>query len=78
LAERVLGFAEALAEVLRQAASVAVPGELELVALKEATGRVLARAVLADALPPQHARWIRRALGGRGAHAARGWVGEGG
>ena len=71
MAERVLGFAEALAEVLRQAASVAVPGELELVALKEATGRVLARAVLADRDQPPFHRSTRDGFAVRSADVGR-------
>ncbi len=59
MAERVLGFAESLAEVLRQAATVAAPGEVERVALLESTGRVLAKAVKAERDQPPFDRATR-------------------
>jgi molybdopterin molybdotransferase len=59
VAERVLGFAESLAEVLRQAATVAAPGEVERVALLESTGRVLAKAVKAERDQPPFDRATR-------------------
>jgi len=40
MVDRVLGFEEALAEVLRQAATLAMPRGAERVTLSEAAGRV--------------------------------------
>jgi molybdopterin molybdotransferase len=59
LAERVLEFAEALAEVLRHAAAVAVPREVETVSLESADNRVLAAAVRADREQPPFDRSTR-------------------
>jgi molybdopterin biosynthesis enzyme len=42
MVERVLSFEQALAEVLRHAAAVTAPREVETVALSDADGRVLA------------------------------------
>jgi molybdopterin molybdotransferase len=59
MAERVLGFAEALTEVLRQGAAVGAPGEVERVALRDCLGRVLARAVQAERDQPPFDRATR-------------------
>jgi len=59
MAERVLSFEEALAEVLRHAGGVAAPRAVERVALTEADGRVLATAVCADRDQPPFDRSTR-------------------
>lgn len=59
MAERVLSFAEALGEVLQQAAGVGASGAVEPVALAEAAGRVLAGAVVADRDQPPFDRSTR-------------------
>ncbi len=59
MTERVLSFAEALAEVLRQAAGVGVAAGVKAVALTEAAGRVLAQAIAADRDQPPFDRSTR-------------------
>jgi molybdopterin molybdotransferase len=59
MTERVLSFAEALGEVLRQAASVGAVGDVEAVTLAEAAGRVLARSIAADRDQPPFDRSTR-------------------
>jgi molybdopterin molybdotransferase len=59
MAERVLGFAEALAVVLREAGGVKAPTVHEVVALQEAEGRVLAEAVTAKRDQPPFDRATR-------------------
>jgi molybdopterin molybdotransferase len=60
VSERVLEFEEALAEVLRHAATVAMPArDPELVSLKDAAGRVLAEAVRAERDQPPFPRSTR-------------------
>ena len=55
----VLGFDEALAVVLHHARGLAAPGEMEMVTLGDAVGRVLAEDVRADRDQPPFARSTR-------------------
>jgi molybdopterin molybdotransferase len=59
MAERVLSFEQALAEVLRHAADLAAPREVETVPLTEALHRVLAAPVQADRDQPPFDRSTR-------------------
>jgi len=59
MAERVLEFAEALAEVLRHAAGLTAPRETERVPLSEALARVLAKPLHADRDQPPFDRSTR-------------------
>ncbi len=59
MADQVLEFAEALAVVLREAAGVAAPSKVEDVKLLDATGRVLAKAIVADRDQPPFDRSTR-------------------
>ena len=59
MSERVLEFAEALAEVLEHAAAAGRVAELETVPLLESAGRVLAQGVRADRDQPPFARSTR-------------------
>jgi molybdopterin molybdotransferase len=59
MVERVLSFEQALAEVLRHAAAVTAPREVETVALSDADGRVLATAVRAGRDQPPFDRSTR-------------------
>jgi molybdopterin molybdotransferase len=71
LAEQVLEFAEALAQVLRQAASVAAPREAGRVALSDAPGRVLAAAMRADRGQPPFDRSMRDGYAVRSVNVGR-------
>jgi molybdopterin molybdotransferase len=71
MVERVLGFAEALAEVLRHAGSAAAPRSPELVALSEVEGRVLAAAVRAGRDQPPFDRSTRDGYAVRSADVGR-------
>jgi molybdopterin molybdotransferase len=59
VSERVLEFEEALGEVLRHAGSLARPRATEQVSLLDASGRVLAKPVVADRDQPPFARSTR-------------------
>ncbi len=69
MTERVLSFAEALAQVLQHAANVPALGDVETVALTEAAGRVLARGVAADRDQPPFDRSTRDGFAVRGGGA---------
>ena len=71
MVDRVLGFAEALAEVLRQAATLAMPRGAERVTLSEAAGRVLATAVRAGRDQPPFHRSTRDGFAVRAADVGR-------
>ncbi len=71
MAEQVLEFAEALAQVLRQAASVAAPREAGRVALSDAPGRVLAAAMRADRGQPPFDRSMRDGYAVRSVNVGR-------
>jgi molybdopterin molybdotransferase len=71
MTDRVLGFGEALAVVLREAGGVAPPQASELVPLQQADGRVLARAVLANRDQPPFDRATRDGFALRAADAGR-------
>jgi molybdopterin molybdotransferase len=79
VAERVLGFAEALGVVLAEARGVSAPSQMESVALLAAIGRVLATAVKANRDQPPFDRATRdgyalRAAGAGGALRVLGQV----
>ncbi len=69
MAERVLGFAEALGVVLAEARRVAAPAEVEQVQLLDAVGRVLADAVTAERDQPPFDRATRDGYALRAADA---------
>ena len=71
MVDRVLGFEEALAEVLRQAATLAMPRGAERVTLSEAAGRVLATAVRAGRDQPPFHRSTRDGFAVRAADVGR-------
>jgi molybdopterin molybdotransferase len=69
MAERVLGFAEALGVVLAEAGRVAAPADVERVELLEAVGRVLAETVTAERDQPPFDRATRDGFAIRAADA---------